>query len=231
MLVCVIYIDQLVRLEPFIFFPLALPIWEAFVSWIWRKCVLVPLCLLLLQTISISLLQPQALMLRLNSDVNSHSALLTKRCRHSNCTCFSLNSNSLSLSFILPCLLFTSSDSVCLNFSPSPSPPPSSPRSLRGEAELGRERLGGRSCHHGGSQTLLPRASWAPGALRLLHRHRGDSQWVTGFSPVQTVSFTHCAQHTLPSYCVTSYRMTSSLIKIEIKARRPLSKFVWNKTK
>lgn len=41
--------------------------------------------------------------------------LFTKQYRDCNSTCFSLNSNFLSLFFILPCLSFISSDSVCLN--------------------------------------------------------------------------------------------------------------------
>ena len=71
----------------------------------------------------------------------------------------------------------------------SPSPPLHSSRPLRGEAESGRVWMGGHSCHHGSFETFLPRAPRAAGALRLLHRHRGDSQWVTGFCPIHTVWF------------------------------------------
>lgn len=61
--------------------------------------------------------------------------------------------------------------------------------SVRGKAELGREWLGRHSCHHRSLETFLSRASWAPGALRLLHRHCGDSQWVNSYSPIQKVCF------------------------------------------
>lgn len=61
--------------------------------------------------------------------------------------------------------------------------PSSLPLFLRGEVEFGRVRVGGHTCHHRSFETLLPRASWAPGAIRLLHRHCGDSQWVTSFNP------------------------------------------------
>ncbi len=85
--------------------------------------VFVLLCLLwLLQTISISLLQLQAFMLRRNTDANPHSVLFvlfSKRCCDRNSTCFPLNSNSLPLLFILHFLLFTSSPCLC-EFLPVP---------------------------------------------------------------------------------------------------------------
>lgn len=78
--------------------------------------VLVLLCLLLpFQTISISLLQPQAFMLHFITDMKSHSVPLNDTVTSSP------KSNSLSLFLILSCPLFTSSDSCCLNFSPDPS--------------------------------------------------------------------------------------------------------------
>lgn len=55
----------------------------------------------------------------------------------------------------------------------------------RGKAEFGPERLGGHPRHHGSFKTFLPWATWAPGAVRLLHWHRGDSQWVNVFIPIQ----------------------------------------------
>lgn len=59
----------------------------------------------------------------------------------------------------------------------------------RGKAEFGPERLGGHPRHHGSFKTFLPWATWAPGAVRLLHWHRGDSQWVNVFIPIQTALY------------------------------------------
>lgn len=77
-----------------------------------------------------------------------------------------------------------SCDPDCLNFSPARS----SFSSLRGKAEFGRQRLGGHSCHHWSFETFLSRAAWAPGALRLLYWHCGDSQWVNICRPIWTVN-------------------------------------------
>lgn len=64
--------------------------------------------------------------------------------------------------------------------------------SHRGKAEFGPERVGGHSCRHGSFKTFLPWATWAPGAVRLLYWHRGDSQWVNVFIPTRTGGEIEC---------------------------------------
>lgn len=138
-------------------------------------CAPVCLCLLLLQSISISLLQLQAFMLRLSAEVNLHFAYVSQSC--DNCDSkFKLFVSVCRIPLAFPSLPLTPSGWI------SPHPPPL-PLCLRGEVEFGRERVGGHTCHHGSFETLLSRASRAPRAVRLLHRHCGDSQWVTSFSP------------------------------------------------
>lgn len=161
-----------------------------------RKCQLfyVFVRLLILQTISISLLQLQAFVSHFNAALNSHCDSPVLSLTHSRPFFF-----PHTATFVCVCPLTL----VCVDFSlvlfllSS-----SSSRCPRREAEFGRERLGGHSRHHRSFETVLPWASRAPGALRLLHRHCGDSQWVVSFTSSLTDLFLNVIKTVINMLCL-----------------------------